>query len=171
MAKDELQRLIREQGSIRRMAGAAEVSASTIRYWLKRWELKSCGESIKPGCKNCGAVVKRRPNIYCSSACQHQFKRRVRLESYPEAVGRRVLKSHLLDCRGWRCEVCGIVKWMGRPVPLELDHRDGDSTNNDFGNLRLICPNCHAQTDTYKGKNMGRGRYYRRERYAQGKSH
>jgi transposase-like protein len=63
MAKDELQRLIREQGSISRMAGAAEVSASTIRYWLKRWELKSCGESIKPGCKNCGAVVKRRPNI------------------------------------------------------------------------------------------------------------
>jgi hypothetical protein len=38
-------------------------------------------------------------------------------------------------------------------------------------NLRLICPNCHAQTQTYKNKNKGRGRHYRRERYAKGKSY
>ncbi|HXG93246.1 MAG TPA: HNH endonuclease signature motif containing protein [Blastocatellia bacterium] len=72
--------------------------------------------------------------------------------------------------RGRRCEVCGITEWMDRPAPLELDHKDGDSSNNALDNIRLICPNCHAQTATYKGKNRGRGRYYRRERYAQGKS-
>src|SRR6266540_5330922 len=42
---------------------------------------------------------------------------------------------------------------------------------HSLDNLRLICPNCHAQTETYKAKNMGRGRHYRRERYAKGKSY
>ena len=45
----------------------------------------------------------------------------------------------------------------GRLAPLELDHTDGNPLNNQLDNLRLICPNCHAQTETYKGKNMGSG--------------
>jgi 5-methylcytosine-specific restriction endonuclease McrA len=53
---------------------------------------------------------------------------------------------------------------------LELEHIDGDPTNHELDNLRLICPNCHAQTETYKNRNKGRGRYSRRARYAQGKS-
>ncbi|HEY7545699.1 MAG TPA: HNH endonuclease signature motif containing protein, partial [Blastocatellia bacterium] len=73
--------------------------------------------------------------------------------------------------RGHRCEVCGITEWMGRAAPLELDHRDGNPFNNHLSNLRLICPNCHSQTHTYKNRNMGRGRFYRRLRYAAGKSH
>jgi hypothetical protein len=77
----------------------------------------------------------------------------------------------LLDIRERKCEVCGITEWMGRPAPLELDHIDGDPTNNELSNLRLICPNCHAQTEYYKGKNMGRGRFSRRTRYALGKSY
>lgn len=56
------------------------------------------------------------------------------------------LKSH-------RCEWCGLTSWMGRPVPLELHHKDGDRTNNVLDNLELVCPNCHAQTDNYRGKN------------------
>ena len=56
------------------------------------------------------------------------------------------LKAH-------RCEWCGLTAWMGRPVPLELHHRDGDRTNNVLSNLELVCPNCHAQSDNYRGKN------------------
>ena len=51
------------------------------------------------------------------------------------------------------CEVCGTVEWMGKKVPIELDHIDGNHYNNDFDNLRIVCPNCHAQTDTNSGKN------------------
>ena len=43
-------------------------------------------------------------------------------------------------------------------IPLEVDHIDGDYTNNNENNLTLLCPNCHSLTPTYKGANSGRGR-------------
>lgn len=51
------------------------------------------------------------------------------------------------------CCGCQNERWQGRPIPLELDHVDGDKLNNSLGNLRLLCPNCHALTPTYRGKN------------------
>jgi len=53
-----------------------------------------------------------------------------------------------------RCEICGLTHWQGEPAPLELDHIDGDNTNNELSNLRIVCPNCHAQTVYYRGRNM-----------------
>src|SRR4029450_1714958 len=55
-----------------------------------------------------------------------------------------------------RCSRCGLPQWLGRPIPLELDHVDGDRTNNELGNLRLLCANCHAFTPTYRGRNQHR---------------
>jgi hypothetical protein len=55
-----------------------------------------------------------------------------------------------------RCAGCGGRRWRGGPIPLQLDHIDGDRTNNELSNLRLLCPNCHALTDTYCGRNIGR---------------
>ncbi|MEU0138121.1 HNH endonuclease signature motif containing protein [Streptomyces sp. NPDC006296] len=52
-----------------------------------------------------------------------------------------------------RCARCGTgPRWRGHPLPLEVDHRDGDWRNNCPRNLRLLCPNCHATTDTYRGR-------------------
>jgi len=51
------------------------------------------------------------------------------------------------------CEMCGIKDWQGREISMQLDHIDGDSHNHKLYNLRLICPNCHSQTETYCGKN------------------
>lgn len=55
-----------------------------------------------------------------------------------------------------RCESCRQESWLGDPIPLELDHVDGDRLNNELENLRLLCPNCHALTPTYRGRNIGR---------------
>jgi hypothetical protein len=55
-----------------------------------------------------------------------------------------------------RCERCGGIEWQGEPMPLQLDHVNGDRTDNRIENLRILCPNCHALTDTYCGKNIGR---------------
>ena len=52
-----------------------------------------------------------------------------------------------------KCEYCNNTEWMGKPIPLELHHIDGDNTNNKLENLQILCPNCHAQTDTYRGLN------------------
>lgn len=52
-----------------------------------------------------------------------------------------------------RCECCGLTEWLGEPIPLELHHIDGDRTNNVLENYQLLCPNCHAFTDSYRGKN------------------
>lgn len=51
------------------------------------------------------------------------------------------------------CECCGLkAKWNGKTLSLHLDHIDGDNTNNELVNLRILCPNCHSQTETYSGK-------------------
>jgi 5-methylcytosine-specific restriction endonuclease McrA len=54
------------------------------------------------------------------------------------------------------CAVCGISDWRGRPLSLELNHVNGDGNDNRLANLRLLCPNCHSQTDTWGGRNKGR---------------
>lgn len=62
----------------------------------------------------------------------------------------RMLKEGILDNI---CSECGISEWNGKSISLELDHIDGVRTNHKLENLRLLCPNCHSQTDTYRSKN------------------
>jgi len=64
-----------------------------------------------------------------------------------EALISRGLKEH-------RCESCKLDSWMGKKIPLEVHHIDGDKTNNELTNLKILCPNCHTFTDNYKGKNI-----------------
>lgn len=52
-----------------------------------------------------------------------------------------------------KCEVCGIEEWNGNLLHMQLDHIDGNTYNHSIENLRMICPNCHSQTDTFCGKN------------------
>ena len=52
------------------------------------------------------------------------------------------------------CEICKLTEWNGQPIPIELDHINGVNSDNRLENLRILCPNCHAQTPTHAGKNI-----------------
>ena len=61
---------------------------------------------------------------------------------------RRLIAEGLLQ---YTCDECGISEWRGRPLVLQLDHRNGVGDDHRLENLRLLCPHCHSQTDTYAG--------------------
>lgn len=63
-------------------------------------------------------------------------------------------KRRVLEDQDYKCNKCGVVEWMGQPLCLELEHKDGDTKNNERSNLECICPNCHSQTDTWRGRNI-----------------
>ncbi len=52
-----------------------------------------------------------------------------------------------------RCEVCTLTEWMGKPIPLTLHHVDGNKLNNKLDNLKIVCGNCHMQTENFGIKN------------------
>jgi hypothetical protein len=62
----------------------------------------------------------------------------------------RLLKEGLFERK---CYECGLTEWRGHPIPIELEHKNGINTDHRLENLTLLCPNCHAQTSTYRGKN------------------
>jgi len=62
----------------------------------------------------------------------------------------RLLKEGLIIDK---CLICGIDSWNEKKINLELDHIDGNRLNHQLINLRMLCPNCHSQTDTYRSKN------------------
>ena len=55
-----------------------------------------------------------------------------------------------------QCECCGNTEWLGQPIPLELHHINAIRDDQRLENLQLLCPNCHALTDNYRGKNKGK---------------
>jgi len=67
----------------------------------------------------------------------------------------RLIKEGFMEAR---CSQCGLAEWRGQPIPLELDHISGNRSDLRLENLRLLCPNCHALTPTYRGKNATRER-------------
>lgn len=68
------------------------------------------------------------------------------------AIGRhrtvKVKRALLEEGVPYACAICGLTEWRGEQISLELDHIDGDFSNNERANVWLLCPNCHSQQPT-----------------------
>lgn len=120
--------------------------------YVKTYDCIECGKSVTK--ENTSAK-------YCSIACQKEFEYKQRIANWKSGsgtIGKGTVKRYLIETNGYCCSVCDISEWNKKPIGLELDHKDGDPYNNQPSNLRLLCPNCHSQTPTFKNKNKGNGR-------------
>lgn len=122
----------------------------------------------RKNCLSCGEECNRPLAVYCSLKCQKEYQTKKRVEA--DNFSPRAAKRYLLKIDS-SCSICKISSWMDDPIVLEIDHIDGNFENNSLSNFRLICPNCHSQTSTYKNRNKGKGRHSRRIRYKEGKSY
>ncbi len=129
-------------------------------------------------CIYCGSLLSRHATKYCSNKCQSDFAYGAYIKRWKygkeegvRGIATKNMSGHLvryvMEKYEDKCARCGwskVNEFSGK-TPLEIDHMDGNSENNNESNLILLCPNCHSLTSNYKNLNKGNGRLWRREKY------
>lgn len=122
-------------------------------------------------CKNCEKQFHPRYSsfgIFCSKICEGQYKSKEKYKEFLEFPERfrgqsnmKWVKKFILNEQNYKCAICDCPNiWNNTELIFILDHIDGHANNNIRSNLRLVCPNCDSQLDTYKSKNKNSDRVY-----------
>ena len=124
-------------------------------------------------CLSCKTILKKRHQLkFCSNQCQADFRYKIFKDKW--LIGQRKvvtknisghIRRFLLEKYGEKCSLCG---WNKKNLstgysPLEVDHLDGNADNNCIENVRILCPNCHALTPSFRNLNKGKGRTWRKQ--------
>lgn len=128
-------------------------------------------------CLNCNArfaKMPKSPQIFCSLKCYNEYKKNNNYAYYLEhqeewngQINMHWIKEPIMREQENKCAICGHENiWNGQPLLFILDHIDGRCSNNYRNNLRLICPNCDSQLETYKRRNKISDRAHIRRKYA-----
>lgn len=106
---------------------------------------------MKGTCQNCNTDFNYMPSQksgkFCSNKCQGEYTVKKRFTK--NSKWNRYMRKYLVENKTYECNVCGISEYNNKPITLQVDHIDGDRTNNEFDNLQFLCPNCHSQTETW----------------------
>ena len=120
-------------------------------------------------CLHCGQPLNLHQTKFCSHNCNFKYNQNdifSKIESGDTTLYEKQYKKYLIHKHGNKCMKCGWheVNPTTGIVPIQLEHKDGNSTNHNLNNLELLCPNCHSLTPTYGALNKGNGRAKRREK-------
>lgn len=95
-----------------------------------------------------------------------EFSNKVNGIPADQNIRRRMKQLLRKEGREYKCQECGILEWNNKKIVFDLDHINGDSSNNNVDNLRFLCPNCHSQTVAWRGRNIKRKKELLRSRAA-----
>jgi len=125
-------------------------------------------------CKNCNRELINAYDTkkFCNNKCQQEFRQKEAISHWlndPTSVKllTNTLKRYIKDLVENKCSKCGwneVNEFTGN-IPIEIDHIDGDSENNNPSNLKVLCPSCHSLTSTFRGANRKSRRAYRQKYY------
>lgn len=138
--------------NVRQLNGHKSVHREGGRYSKPRKSSKYC-KTFE--CLNCEVEFEfkhQTENKFCSNKCSSEYRWenefRVKIEN--GLAGPDAVKRYLKKVKGEFCAECGQGNMHnGKTLVLQLDHIDGNSDNNKLNNVRLLCPNCHTQTETF----------------------
>ena len=177
--KEELETLIlvekKSYGEIGRMYGVSDTYIKKISRKLgivleirKKFTINHSKPNINicPECK-INYTKKYKGQKHCGQKCAAFARKTKKYTHYLENQdlycnvdqSLKFIKEHILNEQHCKCQICNNLNvWNDKLIIFILDHIDGDASNNKRNNLRLICPNCDSQLDTYKSKNRNSAR-------------
>ena len=127
-------------------------------------------------CNKCGKQIRADNKSGFCQKCLIEHRREEKVRNWLETGDtgftvdttiRGAIRDYILQSQNNQCAICGMNNiWNGAELNFVLDHIDGDASNSSRENLRLVCPNCDSQLDTYKSKNKNGARsYYRYHKF------
>ena len=128
--KEEILRLIDEETPNYKIAEYLNCKVDTLKKYYKKLDIDYKGQQNKQG-------QQKGPNKYISAMDYINSGKPITSHK----LKLKLIKDGIKECK---CELCGVSEWLGKPLPLELHHKDGNHYNNSLENLIILCPNCHS---------------------------
>lgn len=123
--------------------GIKERISSNIEYIQKNSNKIKVSKKDKDNIPN---ILKNKKDLYNLNLLNRDF----------DSLKFELIKKRILLEQNNECNNCHISEWNNKPLTLELEHKDGNHNNNLRENLECLCPNCHSQTETWRGRNQKR---------------